>query len=146
MKSPGPASGTLHESFAREHAPAGGTDRAFGVVFAVVAGLVAVHGFVRGRPHAWPGAVAALVFASFAWARPAALAPLNRAWTRLGLLLQRVVQPVIMALLFYGVITPFAVVMRWTGRDALGLRIDRQARSYWTPRSDGEHADMTRQF
>ena len=66
--------------------------------------------------------------------RPQVLGPLNRLWLRLGLLLQRLVTPVVMALLFYGTVTPIALVLRLLGKDLLRLRIDRGADSYWLER------------
>jgi hypothetical protein len=67
--------------------------------------------------------------------RPAVLGPLNRWWLQLGLLLQqRLVTPVIMALLFFGTVTPIALVLRLLGKDLLRLRLDREADSYWIER------------
>ena len=49
---------------------------------------------------------------------------MNRAWTQLGLLLHRIVNPIVMGIIFYGAITPLGLVMRWAGRDPLRLRRD----------------------
>ena len=54
---------------------------------------------------------------------------MNRAWTKLGLLLFRVVNPVVMFVLFYATIVPIGLVMRALGRDPLRLRFDRGARA-----------------
>ena len=62
------------------------------------------------------------------------LRPLNIAWTRFGLLLHAVVNPVVMALLFYGTVLPTGLVMRALGRDLLRLRRDPAAESYWIAR------------
>jgi hypothetical protein len=66
--------------------------------------------------------------------RPGLLAPLNRLWLRVGLLLQRVVNPVVMGAMFYGVITPFGLAMRAAGWDPLRKRFDPLAQSYWIER------------
>ena len=55
---------------------------------------------------------------------------------KLGLLLHRIVSPVIMALLFYGTILPIGLLMRLTGKDPLRRKLDKNAASYWLPRSD----------
>jgi len=65
----------------------------------------------------------------------AALAPLNKWWTKLGLLLYRVVSPIVLGLLFYVTLTPIALVMRLLGKDPLRLRRDPDAASYWIDRS-----------
>ena len=62
-----------------------------------------------------------------------ALAASNRAWFRLGLLLSRIVSPVVVGAMFLLIVTPVALVMRAAGRDALRLRS--RAGSYWIKRT-----------
>jgi hypothetical protein len=84
-------------------------------------------------PRWWAGGIAA-VFAIVAMAKPALLAGLNRLWIKLGILLGKVVSPIALAIVFYGVIAPIGVVMRLTGKDPLRLKYDATAPSYWIPR------------
>jgi hypothetical protein len=86
-----------------------------------------------GRIRTWPLAVAA-VFLVPSLLHPGLLAPLNRVWTRIGLLLHRVVSPVVIGVLFFTTITPMGLVMRWLGHDPLRLGFDADARSYWIER------------
>jgi hypothetical protein len=65
---------------------------------------------------------------------PFLLHPLNRAWTMLGVLLAPIVNPVVMAALFYLVFTPVGLLLRLLGKDSLRLRADPQAASYWIER------------
>lgn len=126
--------GQTHETFTREEEVKGSSDRSFGLTFAAVALVVAGISFWRGG-NWWPHAlVAAATFAGFALAAPRVLAPLNRLWLRLGLLLHHVINPLVMGLLFFGVITPMGLAARLIGKDFLRLRFDRQAKSYWIPR------------
>lgn len=62
---------------------------------------------------------------------PEVLSRLNGAWMRLGALMAAVVNPIVMLLLFAIVFTPFAVAMRTSGRDPLGLRRKQPGQSYW---------------
>ncbi len=66
--------------------------------------------------------------------RPAVLHPLNLAWTKLGILLGKVVNPIVTGLLFYLVFTPAAIVLRWMGKDLLHVIRDAAADTYWIPR------------
>ena len=112
-----------------------GSDRGCGFVFAA---LFAVSGAAlwagRGAAAAWPFAASG-AFIAAACFRPGLLGPLNRAWFRLGLLLSRIVSPVVLAVLFYAVVTPTGLVMRLLGKDPLRLRFDRSAASYWIRRT-----------
>jgi hypothetical protein len=99
-----------------------------------VLGLVALWPLLDGAPPRWwLGGLAAL-FLVAALVRPALLAPLNRAWTRLGLVLHRIVNPVVMALVFYLAVTPTALLMRLLGKDPLRRRFEPEAESYWIER------------
>jgi hypothetical protein len=76
----------------------------------------------------------AALFLAAALLRPAKLHPLNLIWLKFGLLLHRVVNPVIMALLFYGTVLPTGLVMRMLGKDLLRLKREPGADSYWIVR------------
>jgi hypothetical protein len=124
-----------HETFTRPaEAVKGSSDRTFGLVFSAVFLLVGLWPAVHGRfPRWWAlGVAAAFLVTTLVW--PRALTPLNRLWTRLGLLLHRVTSPVILGLLFYGTVTPMGLLLRLLGKDLLRLRFDPDAASYWIER------------
>jgi hypothetical protein len=130
-----PTLSATHEVIARREEVRGSSDRGFGIVMAVFFAIVSVWPVLFGGAfRLWSLAVAA-AFAAAAFVRPAVLAPLNRLWTRFGLLLHRVMNPIIMGLVFYGAVTPTAFVMRGLlRRDLLRLRFDRAAPTYWIDR------------
>jgi len=112
-----------------------GSPRNFGLVMAaalaVLAGLNFWH---HGRTWPWLFAIA-LSFLASALFIPRALAPLNRLWFRFGLVLHAIVNPVVMALLFYGAVVPTGLVMRLLGRDLIRLKRNPNADSYWIVRT-----------
>jgi hypothetical protein len=133
MAEPKSAAAT-HENFARDHEVVGSSDRSFGLTFAAFLALIGLWPLVRGAPmRIWSLGLSA-VFLALALGRPALLAPLNRIWLRIGLAMHRVVNPLVLGAMFYGVITPIGLAMRWAGRDALRTRRDPGARSYWIER------------
>ena len=138
----------VHEDFSREEEVTGSSDRTFGLIFAAAFALLALWPIVRHRPMRSWAVATAVVFLVVALLRPRLLGPGNRAWLRLGLLLQRVVTPGVMALLFYTTVTPTALVLRLLGKDLLSLRIDRPAQTYWIARRPPGPAPgtMRRQF
>ena len=126
--------GRHHESPAAEEAVAGSSDRAFGLVFAAVFAVVTVLPLLKGHAPSWWALVPAAAFLVLALAAPDRLRPLNRLWLRFGLLLNRIVSPLVLGLLFYLVITPMAIAIRMMGKDLLNLRWDKQASTYWVER------------
>jgi hypothetical protein len=110
------------------------SDRSFGLVFGIVFLLLTIQSLWH-ETRTWPlYALVALSFALVGLFRPALLAPFNRAWTRLGLMLGKIVSPVVLGGLFFLVIAPIAVVFRWMGKDLLNLRRDPKATTYWLVR------------
>ena len=137
-----------HEDLTREQYVEGSSDRSFGLVFAAVFGLIALGPLRHGHAPRWWASALAGVFALVALAKPVLLSRLNRLWIKLGLLLGKVVSPIALGILFYGVVTTLAVVIRLTGKDPLRLKLDPAAESYWIVRKPpGPPPDsMTNQF
>lgn len=108
------------------------SDRVFGLVFAVLFALIALWPvYDRGGDTVlWAGLLAGLFFV-VALLHPLLLAPLNRAWTHFGLLLNRFTSPIILGLLFFVVICPLALLMRLFGKRPLQLSYDADVHSYW---------------
>jgi hypothetical protein len=123
-----------HERFTEDEARPLPSNRSVGLVFTAAATMVGLGPVMRGghiRPWAITVAVGLLLIAL---ARPQWLRPLNRAWMAFGLVANAVVSSVLMALIFYGLVTPFAWVLRRLGHDLLRLRFEPLAKSYWLER------------
>ena len=144
---PPPAgSANLHEDLAREDDVVGPSDRGFGLTFAAVCGVIGVVRLVLGHAYAewWLAAAALLLALAFAW--PSALAPLNRLWLRLGLVLYKVMNPLVMGLVFFTTVVPIGLVLRAVGKDPLRLRREPAAASYWIRREPpGPEPDTMKQ-
>lgn len=120
--------------------------RRFGLEIGVAAIVIAM--FVR-RPYAAPALLVsgvALLVGALAW--PALLDPIARRWMALAAALSRVTTPIVLAILYFVVVTPVAVLRRTIGRSP--LRRDPRAESYWvTARAfsrDERRSRMERQF
>jgi uncharacterized membrane protein len=124
----------LHENFTREDEIVGSSDRGFGLTLAGVGLLIAAIKMWRGQDSAWWWLAAAAIFLGTALFYPVALAPLNRVWHRLGLVLYKVINPVVIALIFLTAVLPTGLVMRALGKDPLRLKRDAAAASYWIAR------------
>jgi hypothetical protein len=117
------------------------SNRSFGWTFTGFFLLVGAFGIWRSSPVlSWLFALAGL-FAVITLTRAQWLEPLNRAWMKFGALMNAVVSPVILGLIFFGVFTPTGMVMRLIGRDAMCRRFDPAAKSYWVKRTPAGPAD-----
>ena len=102
----------------------------FVAVFALVGSYVWWRG---GSLHPWWFGLSASTLLVTLVA-PGLLAPLNRAWMRLASILNTIVSPIVLGIMFFGVFAPTGIVMRLAGRDAMRRRLDPQARTYWQER------------
>ena len=121
--------------------PPGGSDRSFGIMFAVIFALLAIIFRLRGAPGTQQ-----LVFGLFsaamflvAFTRPALLAPFNRWWMKFSLLLARIVSPIVLGVLFFILISPLATVLRLFGRDELKLKNTGKA-THWHDRNSNGYS------
>lgn len=111
------------------------SERTFGFVFTGIFLLIAAYLWYHdGKTVAIQVfMVLAAVFFAFTIFMPIVLRPLNKAWYKLGLLMGRVVSPIVLGILFFILITPIAIVMRLAGRDPLKLR-KQNVESHWIER------------
>jgi hypothetical protein len=124
-----------HEDFFREEEVRSSSDRTFGVVFTLFFLLVGLKPLMSHHdPRAWALALAG-AFLLVSVARPRLLAPLNRLWLKLGLLLHRAINPIVMGMLFFAMVTPLGLILRFLGKDPLRLRPDPDAKGYWIERT-----------
>ena len=125
-----------------------GSERNFGIVFAVFFALVALgpamHG---GSTRSWALVVSACFLAS-AFLAPQFLKPLNLLWFKLGLALHHIINPIVMAVMFYGATLPMAMLLRALGKDLLRLKREPESTSYWIAREHPAPApgSMSKQF
>jgi hypothetical protein len=126
--------GRLHETLEARSEVAQGSERGFGVVFAVVFAIIGFWPLLSGAGFRTWSLVIAAGFLAAAFVAPRLLAPLNRLWFRFGMLLGHIVSPVVMAIIFYLTVLPTGLAMRLLGKDLLRLRFDPEAESYWIHR------------
>ena len=121
------------------------SERSTGLVFAAVSMIVAI--IFRNTTVVLVGGIAlAAAFAVVSLVKPAILGPLNRAWFRLSLLLHRIVNPVVLLLIFVVAFVPMGFLMRFW-RDPLMSKKRSGLSSYWIERDPKESGgSMRNQF
>jgi len=120
------------------------SNRSFGIVFFVVFLIISIYPLIyNGELRLWSLFIA-LIFLFLGLINSRALTPLNKLWFKFGLLLGRIVSPVIMGLIFFLVVTPIAFAMRIIGKDLLNLKFNKD-KSYWIEKT-GPKSKMKNQF
>jgi hypothetical protein len=100
------------------------SERSFGLLFVLVFALSGGYTLYKSLPSVVTIVlfVAAALLSVVTFVTPKSLAPLNSAWFSLGMLLSKIVSPVVLGIIFFLLITPVAVIARIFGRDQLKLR------------------------
>jgi hypothetical protein len=111
-----------------------GSARSFAIVFCVVFAVIGLVPLISGGSvRVWSLSVSG-VFLFFAFFFTSVLQPLNLLWFRFGMLLSRIVNPLVMLLIYGVAIVPFGIAARIFGKDLLKLKADPNAKSYWIER------------
>jgi hypothetical protein len=87
--------------------------------------------------------VLSLVFLIITIIKPNLFTFLNKFWIKLGILLGKIISPIVMGLVFFFVVTPIGILVRVLKKDVMGLK--REASSYWINREDKVQT-MKKQF
>lgn len=130
-----------------EHTPPPpASPRSVGLTFAVVSLIVAF--FLRNQASIAISLVAAaLGLGIISFAAPNVLKGPALLWSKFALLLGAIINPIVMAIIFYGFITPYGLLLRLLGRDPLRIYRRAEPQSYWVKTSDQQNQpSMERQF
>lgn len=107
-------------------------------------------GLLAWRFHAIAPMVLCAALGAVFWAAALFVPPVGlwiyKAWMGIGYALGLIVAPIVIALIYYAVVTPIALVLRTAGKDPMQRRC-RGATSYWLPvQHRTEPASYRRQF
>ena len=121
-----------------------GSNKSFGIVFFIVFLLIAIYPLINnGELRIW-SLVVAIIFFILGLVNSKVLTPLNKLWFKFGLLLGKIVSPLIMGFIFFFVVTPIAFIMRIIGKDLLNLKFNNK-KTYWIEKT-GPKSKMKNQF
>ncbi len=123
-----------HERLRSAAPVAKSSEKSFGIVFSVVFLIIAAWPLLDGAAiRWWPiGVSIAFLLCAFFW--PVVLRPFNRLWTNFGLLLHRIVNPLVLGIIFFLVVSPIGLLMRALGKRPLALEFEPEKSSYWINR------------
>ncbi len=120
------------------------SNKSFGIVFFIVFLLIAIWPKFNGDEIRIWSVILAISFIILGLINSKLLTPLNNLWFKFGIFLGKVVSPLIMAIIFFFVVTPTAILMRLLNKDLLNLKFNNKE-SYWIKKDDYK-SNMKNQF
>ena len=120
------------------------SNRSFGIVCFVVFLLVALYPLIHAEEIRLWSLTISIIFLILGLLNSKILGPLNKIWFKFGILLGKIVSPLIMGIIFFLVVTPIGFIMRLLGKDVLNLKYNKN-KSYWIEKN-GPKSKMKNQF
>ena len=122
-----------------------GSNRSFGIVFFIVFVLIATYPLLNQEEVRIWSLIISFLFLFLGLLNSKILTPLNKLWFRFGLFLGKIISPIIMGVIFFLVVTPIGLLMRFFGKDVLNLKLNKKKSSYWIEKV-GPKSKMSNQF
>ena len=120
------------------------SNRSFGFVFFVVFLLIALYPLINnGEVRLW-SLITSIIFLVLGLLNSKFLNPFNKLWFKFGIILGKIISPLIMGIIFFLVVTPTGLIMRLLRKDILSLKYN-QNKSYWIEKN-GPKSKMKNQF
>ena len=111
-----------------------GSNKSFGIVFFLFFSIVSIFPlFKDGNIRIW-SLIIAIIFLILGLLNSKILTPLNKIWFKFGILLSSFVSPLVMGIVFFGIVTPTSLIMKVLGKNLLNLKKGNK-KTYWVERS-----------
>ena len=120
------------------------TNRSFGIVFFIVFLIVSLWPLLNNDQIRYWALFVSILFLLLGIINSKVLTPLNKIWFKFGILLGKIVSPVVLAIIFFLVVTPTGLIMRMLGKDLLKLKKNKN-KTYWI-KKENNLSNMKNQF
>ena len=110
------------------------SNKSFGLLFFVVFLILGLWPLKNGESLNFYFITASVVFLILGLLNSKLLSPLNTAWIKLGEILGIIIAPIVMALVYFVILTPISIIIRLFGKDLLSLKFLKEKETYWIKR------------
>ena len=121
------------------------SNKSFGLLFFVVFLILALWPLKNGSNINLYFTISSIIFLILGLINSKLLSPLNKLWIKLGEILGMIIAPIVMALVYFVILTPVSFIVRLFGKDLLGLKFLKEKETYWIKRKKNI-GSMKRQF
>jgi hypothetical protein len=106
------------------------SNKSFGIVFSIIFLIIATYPILSNNNVRLWSLILSVIFMILGLKNSNILSPLNKIWFKFGLLLGKIISPIIMGLIFFCIITPTAIILRLFNKDVLNLK-KKNTETYW---------------
>ena len=120
------------------------SNKSFGIVFSIFFLLISIYPLLNNDPIYYWSIFVSFIFLVLGLMNSKILSPLNLLWFKFGILLGKIVSPIVMGIIFFLVVTPISIILKMFGKDVLNLKFNNN-KTYWIVK-DGPKSNMKKQF
>ena len=121
------------------------SNRSFGLLFFIVFLAISLWPLKSQEDFRLWAFILALIFFVLGILNSKFLTPLNKLWMKFGIFLGSIISPFVMGVVFFMVVTPVGLIMRFLGKDLLRIKKSKFVSTYWISR-EKQNNTMKRQF
>ena len=121
------------------------SNRSFGILFFIVFLVIGLWPIINQNDPNIYLILISIIFLILGLLNAKILSPLNLIWIKIGELLGKIIAPIVMAIIYFIILTPISLIVRLFGKDLLGLKFTKQIKTYWINRKK-EIGSMKKQF
>ena len=121
------------------------SNRSFGILFFIVFLAIGLWPIINQNDPNIYLILISIIFLILGLLNAKILSPLNLIWIKFGELLGKIIAPIVMAIIYFIILTPISLIVRLFGKDLLGLKFTKQIKTYWINRKK-EIGSMKKQF
>ncbi len=110
------------------------SNRSFGVLFFVVFLAIAFWPMLNDGAPNYYLILLSLIFLILGLINSKILSPLNKGWIKFGEILGKIIAPIVMAMVYFLILTPISLFVRLFGKDLIGMKFSNDVKSYWIKR------------
>ena len=120
------------------------SNRSFGAVFFIFFLIVSLYPLLNENDIRLWALIISVIFLVLGLINSIILTPLNKSWFKFGILLGKIVSPIVMGVVFFLVVTPISLIMKLFGKDILNIKKNKK-QTYWIEKT-GPKSKMKNQF
>ena len=121
------------------------SNKSFGILFFIIFLIIGLWPLYHSNPIKLWFVIVAVIFLILGLSNSRILSPFNKAWIKFGIILGNFISPIILGMIFFVVVLPTGLLMKLFKRNFLGIKFDKNIKSYWI-KKEKQLSSMKNQF
>lgn len=122
------------------------SNKSFGIIFFIFFLILSAFVYKNNIILTYILTFIAFLFLFLAMKKSELLSPLNKIWIKFGIVLGKIISPIVMGLVYFSVVYLIKIFLILIKKDILNLKLDKNTHTYWINKNNNEKSNMENQF